>query len=177
MPAKLILYIASSLDGYIAGPDDNLEFLSLVEMEGEDYGYSAFIQTIDTVIIGRKTYDWVMNHVREFPHAEKETFVITRNKKQSAGKLTFFNGNLKELVIELKTKNTKNIFCDGGAEIVNLLMQDNLIDEFIISVIPVFLGAGTRLFKNGLPQQKLELISSKSFETGLVQLHYKKREP
>lgn len=118
-----------------------------------------------------------MNHVQVFPHAEKETYVITRSKKKSVGKLSFFNGNLKELVNQLKTKNTKNIFCDGGAEIVNLLMQDDLIDEFIISVIPVFLGAGTRLFKNGLPQQKLELISSKSFETGLVQLHYKKREP
>jgi dihydrofolate reductase len=73
----------------------------------------------------------------------------------------------------LKRINGKNIFCDGGAEIVNELLKHNLIDEFIVSVIPVILGAGIRLFKDGKPEQKLQLVSSKSFDTGLVQFHYK----
>ncbi|MEI7504924.1 MAG: dihydrofolate reductase, partial [Paludibacter sp.] len=70
---KVILYIAMSLDGYIAKPNDDLSFLSMVQQEGEDYGYTDFVNTVDTVIMGRKTYDWVMTQVPEFPHNDKAT--------------------------------------------------------------------------------------------------------
>ena len=63
MERKVILYIACSLDGYIAQPNDDLSFLSIVEKEGEDYGYADFIKKVDTVVLGRKTYDWIMKHV------------------------------------------------------------------------------------------------------------------
>lgn len=76
------------------------------------------------------------------------------------------------VIQRFKIENGKNIFCDGGAEIVNEFLKNKLIDEFIISIIPVFLGAGIRLFKNGRPEQKLKLVKTQSFETGLVQLHY-----
>ena len=173
MPRKLILYIASSLDGYIAGPGDDLSFLSLVQKEGEDYGYQDFISSVDTVLIGRKTYDWVTGQV-DFPHADKETYVITRTPSPGTGKITFFTGDLKELVLALKKAPGKNIFCDGGAEIINELLKHDLIDEFIIAVIPVLLGNGIKLFKDDRPKLKLELVSSKSFDTGLVQLHYRR---
>ncbi len=169
---KLILYIAMSLDGYIAQPDDDLSFLSVVEKEGEDYGYSEFIQTIDTVILGRKTYDKVLSMGIGFPHADKETYIITRTTRPDEGLLRFYTGDLKMLVTELKVKPGKNIFCDGGAEIVHALLREQLIDEIIVSVIPVLLGDGIRLFKEGRPEQKATLLSSKSFEKGLVQLHY-----
>lgn len=77
---KLILYIASSLDGFIAKPNDDLSFLSIVHKEGEDYGYADFISTVDTVILGRKTYDWVLNHAA-FPHADKNAYVITSTER------------------------------------------------------------------------------------------------
>lgn len=170
---KVILYIAASLDGFIAKPNDDLSFLSIVQKEGEDYGYSQFINSVDTVIIGRKTYDRVMNQVSEFPHAGIETYVITRTLRPDNGKTKFYNGDLNELVLRLKSESGSNIFVDGGAEIVNELLRYNLIDEFIISVIPILLGNGTRLFKNGLNEQKLELVKSKFFDTGLVQIHYK----
>lgn len=170
---KVILYIASSLDSYIAKPNDDLSFLSIVEKEGENYGYDQFIQSVDTVIIGRKTYDWVMKHVPEFVHKDKDSFVITRTTKPSEGKIQFYTGDLKELVIRLKQKEGKNIFVDGGAEIVNELMKHHLIDEIILSIIPVILGEGIKLFKDGIPEEKLILESSKSFDTGLVQLHYR----
>jgi dihydrofolate reductase len=170
---KLILYIATSLDGYIAQPNDDLSFLDSVQKEGEDYGYNDFILTVDTVILGRKTYDWVMNHVPEFPHADKETFVITRKQKAQLGKIVFYTGNIRNLVLLLKKKDGKNIFCDGGAEVVNVLLKEKLIDELIISVIPVLVGDGIKLFQDDRPEQNLELISAKKFDTGLVQLHYK----
>lgn len=169
---KLILYIACSLDGYIAKPDDDLGFLSIVQKEGEDYGYQAFLESIDTVIVGRKTYDWVIGQGYEFPHADKETFIITRQKKPKVGNLTFYGGDLKLLVYQLKEKAGKNIFCDGGADILNQLLEDKLFDELIISLVPVLLGCGIKLFKEGIPERELTLISAKSFDTGLVQLHY-----
>lgn len=75
--------------------------------------------------------------------------------------------------MQLKSKPGKNIFCDGGAEVINELFKDDLIDEIIVSVIPVFVGCGTRLFNDGRPYLKLELLSVKKFEKGLVQLHYR----
>ena len=170
---KLILYIAASLDGYIARPNDDLSFLDRVQKEGEDYGYHDFMAAIDTVILGKRTYDWVIKQVTEFPHADKETYVITHTERPQKGKIIFYNGNLRALVLTLKQQKGKNIFCDGGAEIVNELLREKLIDELIISVIPVLAGEGIRLFQNGRPEQGLELVSTKKFDTGLVRLHYK----
>jgi dihydrofolate reductase len=100
-------------------------------------------------------------------------YVITGTERPDVGKTKFRNGNLIELVRQLKSENGKNIYCDGGSEIVNQLLSEKLIDEFIISVVPVLVGSGIRLFKDGRPEQELELVSVKSFETGLLQLHYK----
>lgn len=173
MTRKVILYIATSVDGYIAQPDDDLSFLSIVEKEGEDYGYAEFIATVDTVIIGRKTYDWILQHVPEFHHADKTTYVITRTPREIIGATHFYTGSLNELITDLKSKEGKHIFCDGGAEIVNALLKDKLIDEFVISIIPILLGNGTKLFQDGRGEQLLELVSVKHFEKGLTQLHYK----
>jgi dihydrofolate reductase len=175
MTRKVILYIAVSLDGYIAQPNDDLGFLSIVEQEGEDYGYNDFIETIDAVIVGRKTYEKVISMGIEFPHADKDAYIITRTPRPQKGNVKFYTGQLKTLVEKLKAEAGKNIFCDGGAEIVNELLKDDLIDEFIISIIPILLGNGTKLFKDGRPETKLELTSIKSFEKGLAQLHYQRK--
>jgi len=174
---KLSIFIATSLDGYIAKPNEDLSFLKLVEKEGENYGYSEFTGTIDTIILGRKTYDWVMKAIgtSHYDNGEREVYVITRTDRASVGKTTFYTGDLTELVQRLKNKNGKNIYCDGGAEIINELLKSDLIDEFIISIIPVLLGNGTRLFKDERPEQLLELVNIKSFDTGLTQLHYRRK--
>jgi dihydrofolate reductase len=162
-----------SLDGYIATKDGNLEFLSIAEKEGEDYGYNEFVKSTDAVIIGRKTYDKVLEMGFEYPHIDKEVYIITRTKKPSSGTFKFYTGDIAALIERLKSEPGKNIYCDGGAEIANTLLMKHLIDELIISVIPVLLGEGIELFRNGLPYQYLQLLSAKSFDTGLVQLHYK----
>lgn len=173
----LSIFIAASLDGYIAKPNDDLSFLKLVEKEGEDYGYAEFTANIDTIIIGRKTYDWVLGKIgaSHYDNGERNVYVITRNEKPGVGKTTFYTGDLTELVQQLKRENGKNIYCDGGAEIVNELLKNDLIDEFIISVIPVLVGNGTRLFEDGRPEQQLEFLGAKTFDTGLTQLHYKRK--
>lgn len=169
---KVIVYIACSMDGYIAGPNDDLGFLHKVEKPGEDYGYGQFIESIDTVIMGRKTYEKVMSMVSEFPHASRECYVMTSTPRMDSGKTTFYTGDLRQLVVMLTQQNGRDIFIDGGAEIINSLMKDNLVDEFIISTVPVILGDGTPLFKGGRPEADLEFVSVRHFDTGLVQLHY-----
>lgn len=174
---KLSLFIATSLDGYIAKPNDDLDFLKLVEKEGEDYGYAEFTANIDTIIIGRKTYDWVVREIgaSHYNNGDRNVYVITKTKRQNVGKTIFYTGNPIELVQQLKNGNGKDIYCDGGAEIINELLKSDLIDEFIISIVPVLVGDGIRLFKDGRPEQQLELVNSKTFDTGLTQLHYRRK--
>jgi dihydrofolate reductase len=170
---KLMVYIAASVDGFIAKPNDDLSFLSIVQQEGEDYGYGEFMKTVDTVIMGRKTFDWVYKEISGLPHPDKETYVITKTRKPDIGKTIFYNDNLKELVLRLKRQKGSNIFCDGGAEIVNALLKENLVDEIIVSIIPILVGTGTRLFMEARNEKKLNLVSAKSYESGLIQIHYK----
>ena len=170
---SVILFIAMSLDGYIARPDGDIGWLSSVEQAGEDYGYGSFIAGVDTVILGRKTYDTVLGFGVPFPHADKDCYVITRSERPKEGNITFYRGELGALVQALRERPGKNIFVDGGAEIVNEMMRQGLIDEYIISIIPVFLGAGIRLFNGFRPEQSLSCVGTTRFASGLVQLHYR----
>lgn len=165
-----------SLDGYIATKDNSLEFLSMVEQEGEDYGYHDFVKSVDAVIIGRKTYEKVIAMGYEYPHTDKDVYILTRTGKPAIGNFKFYADDLSQLVNDLKSLPGKNIYCDGGAEIANELIKKKLVDEFIISVIPILLGDGIKLFKDGRPEQRLELISSKKYDKGLTQLHYKRED-
>ena len=92
----LSIFIASSLDGYIAKPNDDLSFLKSVEKEGEDYGYAAFTATIDTIILGRKTYDWVQREIgsTHYDNGERDVYVITRSERPAVGRTTFYTGSL-----------------------------------------------------------------------------------
>lgn len=169
---EVILYIAQTLDGYIATDNDDISFLSIVETPGEDYGYNDFIKTIDTVIMGRKAYDKVLTFGGDFPHQDKKCYVISRTKKGSDKNVEFYNGDLRKLIDDIRQKEGGNIFIDGGAELVFELMKLNLIDQFIISIIPHLLGSGKQLFKSGRSSQNIKFIDTKTFSSGLVQLKY-----
>lgn len=173
---KIKLFIATSLDGFIAQPNDDLGFLKLVEKEGEDYGYAAFTSNIDTIIIGRKTYDYVVKEIgaSHYDNGERDVYVITRTECPDNGRIKFYTGNIKDLVTKIKSEAGKDIYCDGGAEVVNELLKKDLIDELTISIAPILVGNGTRLFKEDRPEQLLEFVSAKTFDTGLVQLYYKR---
>ena len=171
MSRQLILYIAMSLDGYIAKEDGNIDFLSVVETPGEDFGYADFQQDIDTVIWGRKTFDKVLSFGIGVPHKDKKVYVISRERTGNLEHAVYHN-NVAHLVQELKKEKGKNIYCDGGAEIVFELLQQQLFDRLIISVIPHLLGSGVRLFKEGFAEQGLQLKRSIAYPSGLVQLWY-----
>jgi dihydrofolate reductase len=167
-----------SLDGFIATSDDDLSWLSSVEEPGEDYGYQSFTQNVDTYLVGRKTYDKIVEMTGTFPQAETmEYYVLTRQDLPNRKNLHFYNGDVPGLVRGLKAQSGKDIYCDGGGETVKVLMEHDLIDEYIISIIPLILGNGKRLFHGGTPFLPVELQSSRQFPKGLVQLRYLRQRP
>ncbi len=172
---KLVLYIAMSLDGLIAGEDDDITWLSIVEQEGEDYGYYKFIQTVDTVIMGRKTYDKVLSFGIDFPHSDKKCYVLSSSKTGKDENVEYWNTSVQDLIAEIRQNDGLNIYCDGGSGIVFELMKHHLIDEYVISIIPIMLGKGIPLFKPGREKESLKLKKATSFPKGLVQLHYERK--
>ncbi|MCU0373800.1 MAG: dihydrofolate reductase family protein [Chitinophagaceae bacterium] len=170
MDNKAMAYMACSVDGYIAGPGNDLSFLEKVQLEGEDYGYRAFMKNVSCLVMGRNTYDWLTQHAG-WPYADKEVWVVSsRNVPQTEG-ARWYNGAAENLVQQLKSTQKGNIYCDGG-KLIQSLLQAGQIDSLIISVIPVLLGQGIPLFGFLTSPQPLQLIEVKSFSSGLVQLHY-----
>ena len=102
--------------------------------------------------------------------------MISRSKNKQDANVEFYNGDIEELIANIRKVSGLNIFVDGGAELVFELMKRGLIDKYIISVIPIFIGAGIPLFKSGRPQQNLRLVRSVTFPTGLAQLWYEKKD-
>lgn len=162
---KVILYIASSIDGFIAGKNDDISWL----FTDADYGYSAFNESIDAVLSGRKTYDISADLGETFPG--KTVYVFTREQRTDHNNIYFINSDIPDFVKQLKNQNGKNIWLLGGSEINTLLHNSKLIDEYIISIHPAVIGKGTPLF-NMADKDTLKLISSESFDSGLVQLKY-----
>ncbi len=175
MIKNIILYIAASLDGFIARKDGSVDWLSPYEKVEEDYGYNDFYEKIGTVIMGNNTYKQVLSF-GEFPYRGKDCYVFTRNKdKRKDENVTFVSKNAKDFISQLNLKDNKNIWLIGGASIVDEFLKSDLIDEFIITIIPILLGDGIPLFKGKSNEKKLKLIDVKTFDPGLVQLHYKRK--
>lgn len=171
---KLKLYIATSIDGKIAGPNHELDWLPEPEDKNEDFGYYDFYASIDTTIMGYKTYDICVGF-GEWPYKDKTNFILSRNADRSIIKeAELITENPIEFVKELKQKEGKDIWLVGGGEIIKLFHNAGLIDEYIITHIPVILGKGIELFPNLELQQKLTLKESKAYSMGVVNLHYTK---
>jgi dihydrofolate reductase len=164
-----LLYIATSLDGYIA--DENGEIGWLTEYEGKgDYGYTDFINSVDTIIMGRLTYEQVLSFA-SWPYPGKKCYVFSRRRQEPDKNVIFVHDNPAEFMRRLKQEPGANIWLVGGAGLVAAFLKDNLVDEFIISIIPIILGNGIPLFSLGNPQMKLSLLATRNYGE-LAQLHY-----
>ena len=172
---QISLFIAHSIDQYIAAKNSDLDFLSLVESPGEDYGYLSFIEKIDVVIMGRKTFEKILSFNIEFPHSNIKCIVLSSQKLNDLPKnVELYSGSISTLISTLESEGYKEIFIDGGAQTIHEFLKLDLINNFILSSIPVLLGEGIPLFLTGYPTQNLKLIKSQSFASGLVQNHYQK---
>lgn len=163
------IYIAVSIDGYIARQDGGLDWLDRVGGFDEDYGFQKLMESIDAVVLGRKTYE-VASTVPD-PYPGKRVIVLSRSLDSVKAGMELYGGDLTELRIKLQKEGIKHLWVDGGSTISQFLSLQ-LVDEMTLSVIPIILGSGIPLFHVLSKEIPCRLISSQSYRSGLVQLHY-----
>lgn len=161
------VFIAMSLDGFIAREDGSVDWLSAVQVPGEDYGYQAFFDTVDALVLGRKTYELALGF-EAWPYAGKRVVVMTGQRRESRHGETFHAGPVEAAMDGLS--GARHVYVDGGATIRSFL-RVGLIDDVTVSMVPVLLGRGVALFGEGAAA-KLRLESSRAYPSGLVQLRY-----
>lgn len=181
MMIKFSVYIATSLDGFIARPDGSLDWLPQPQAapDGEDYGYQAFIDSIDTLVMGRATYEKALTFVGPWPYEGKRAVVLSSGR-------AVIHDDLKSLVEAsalapralaeyLEATGSKSVYVDGGKTIQSF-MRVGLIDEITLTTVPVLIGSGLPLFGALDADVRLELLASRSFADGLVQSTYRVRK-
>lgn len=174
---RVILYIAMSLDGYIADKNGGVDWLSGQDAEGAEEGtYSEFTQGIDTVVMGWNTYAQVKTELSPeiWPYEELTSYVITHRNEKSTDNIKFVGEEPCELIARLKEMSGKDIWICGGSSIIQPLICENLIDEYRVSVIPTILGKGISLFGNRETELQLRLKETKMYN-GIVELVYTRR--
>lgn len=166
------VFIAASLDGFIARPNGQIDWLSIVTRPGEDYGFAAFYASIDTLVIGRKTYETALGF-DAWPYEGKRCVVLTSDTSRATryGE-ELYAGDLVALFTRLGAEGARHVYVDGGAVIAQALAAE-LVDEVTVSVIPILLGEGTPLTPKIGRDVGLELVAHRGFDSGLVQLTYR----
>lgn len=171
---KIKLYIAASIDGYIARSDGDLDWLTKYPINSEtNYGYDDFYKSVDTVIMGGQTYRDILSMDFIWPYKDKTTYVITRNPMETKENIHFITENIIEEISKLREENGKDIWLAGGGQLITMLLVSDLVDEMIITTIPVILGNGIALFPKQPKESQWELQSSISYTNGVVQAKYK----
>jgi len=160
------LFIAASLDGYIAGPEGEIDWLF---MDGNDYGYTPFFQSIDTTLSGHETYKLTLTF-GEFPYVGKTNYVFSRSEQPPAPHVTFVSEDPAAFVRKLKEQEGGDIWLVGGGQINTLLLNADLIDELIVAIHPVILGEGLPLFAPTARKAVFKTAQTTHYQTGLVQV-------
>lgn len=173
---KIIVYIATSADGYIARPDGSVEWLDRPESAG-DYGMAAFYETIDTILWGRKTYEFGVRSGAGFDPKVKNYVFSTNPPASPASGVEFVEEPIGRFAERIRATPGKDVWMMGGAEIIGSFLDEGQIDEFIVHIIPVFIGEGIPLVAPRHRSVPLELLSTRQFDDGVVRLHYAVRPP
>jgi dihydrofolate reductase len=173
-PRKIIVHIAASADGYIARPDDDLEWLTSRPAPKGFYGMNAFMKSIDTKLLGRKTYEMSLRLGEKFESGGR-TIVFSRHAPpaDAPSGVEFVSDAIGPFVSRLREQPGKDIWLMGGGDLIASFLDDQAIDEFVISVVPVFIGDGIPLIARRRRQVPLALQRVERFDDGLVQLHYR----
>jgi len=174
MPRKVIVHIATSADGYIARADGDLEWLTSRPAPKGFYGMDAFMKSIDTKVLGRKTYDASLQLGAKFGSRDRH-IVFSRQAAPAStpSGVEFVNGAIDVFLSRLRAQPGKDIWLMGGGEIIASFLDARAIDEFVISVVPVFIGEGIPLIARRHRHVPLDLLATERFEDGVVQLRYR----
>ncbi|MCE9580334.1 MAG: dihydrofolate reductase family protein [Deltaproteobacteria bacterium] len=166
------VFIATSLDGFIARADGGLDWLALVEAPGEDYGYGAFVSSVDALVMGHNTYATALAF-DAWPYGGKRVIVLSRDATPSRHGEEHTAEAPVALCARLAAEGVEHVYVDGGATIRRFL-DAGLIDDLTISLVPIVLGTGIPLF-GGIGEHRLTLIETRGFPSGLVQVRYRTR--
>ncbi|WP_214825931.1 dihydrofolate reductase family protein [Exiguobacterium algae] len=159
---NVVLYIAMSLDGKIARSNDQLDWLFEVDGEG-DNGYAEFFKTVGAVVMGRKTYEEVLQlSPEQYPYPDIPNYILTRNSNREAEYVTFTDEPIEQLMERLKEEVEQDIWLVGGGEVIQSAMEQGLIDRYEIAIAPVVLGEGIPLFPEGTKETKLKLMGQRT---------------
>jgi dihydrofolate reductase len=172
-PLRCSAFLAMSLDGFIARPDGRLDWLA--PFEAEDHGYQPFFDAIEAIVVGRRTYDTVLGFER-WPYAGKRCFVLTHRPVPASHGEEFLAGTPPEVVAQLARAGVRRVYVDGGT-VVSAFLAADLLDDLTVSIVPVVLGSGIRLFQGYLPGNPATLESCRALPSGVVQLTYRTRSP
>lgn len=172
------VFIATSMDGFIADRNGGLDWLySVPNPDGLDMGYSDFISGMDAIVMGRNTFETVCSFDCEWPY-NIPVFVLSRTQhaipEVYKHKAQLVDGNLRDIVQQINKKGYKHLYIDGGKTIQGFLKED-MIDELIVSTIPVLLGGGTPLFGATSGALNFELVSSQVYLNAVSQVHYRRK--
>jgi len=178
MIKKNSVFIATSLDGYIADKSGGIDWLHLIpNPNNEDMGYVEFIKDIDALVMGRTTFETICGFDVDWPY-EQPVFVLSNSLKEipksHTGKAFLTKGTLTEILEQIHTKGYYRLYIDGGTTIQGFLKED-LIDELIITSIPILLGGGSPLFSELPKEMEFEFVKSKVFLKELTQSHFKRK--
>lgn len=171
---RIKMFIASSLDGFIAREDGSIDWL----FTDDDYGYQEFYESVDAVIMGRKTFEKGLELGGGInPTRDKKNYVFSRNQQSLGGmekddEVEFVGKDVRKFVEKLVDSSGKDIWLVGGSEIISILLKADLLHDIILSIHPKILGKGIPLFKNTEKEMIRKMVNSKAFDSGLVQLHY-----
>lgn len=170
---RIIVEVATSADGYIARPDGGIEWLNR-PMPEDAYGMPAFMASVDTILWGRKTYDFAVKNGGFGVYGKVRHYAFSRQPPAApAPEVEFVSAPIPEFASQLRAASGKNIWMMGGAGIIASFLDAGAIDEFSIHVIPVMIGEGIPLVAPRHRNIELELISSRAHPDGVVHLHYR----
>ena len=170
-PPRLSVFLACSLDGYLATREGSLDWLDAAVGPGEDYGYEAFVADVDALAMGRGTYDFI-EYVDPLPFGDRQLFVFTHRPLERAG-ITPLNLTPQEAVARWSAQGLQHIYVDGGV-VISAFLEAGLIDDLRLTIVPLLLGDGIPLFHPGRPQAQLALTDSQTFASGTVVLTYRR---
>ncbi|MDH6357017.1 dihydrofolate reductase family protein [Parabacteroides sp. PF5-9] len=172
---KIILYIAASLDQRIAEPGGELDWLTgFSNPEKADYGYKELSASVDTVIMGGRTYREILNMDVIWPYSEQTAYVVSHHEWEAKGNIRFITENIIETISELRNQDGKDIWLVGGGKLVSMLLAADLIDEMQICYVPLILGNGILLFPGQDKGSKWKITGTNVYNSGMLKVDYQK---
>lgn len=175
---KVKLYIATSIDGKIAKEDGDTGWLhDLPNPDNSDYGYGEFYSSVDTTLMGNSTYKMIQSFDVPFPYSDKVNYVFTHDESlEDNDDISYVNDDPIEFIKKIKEQPGEDIWLVGGGQMNTLLMENDLIDELILFIMPIILGPGIPLFPGNLQTKVMDLVSSKTHASGALELIYQKQQ-